>query len=709
MHKNSLMNSFILISILFCTNLFSTGNNNSESFVNGVNVQGAFRYSLHPGFSEQQVVERVGDVIKDLGFESIRLGGTSSFGATFDDTYKGYGWSKYNHIPEVALIHPNDWGMNDPWNYNVMALKTAAYAGVSVWIDLHVYMTQEDIDLMYHLVDSLGVTIENITHDNEPYVPLRFDNAAVNYHTFGTDPRFAGHGYAWPAMAVLFTQGANRKMRQNAIIGYCNEYKPSGDPVEIHAYYPSEAVGFMSPTDWINYAIEQSAIKYDCAESDVMVGEWSGKNQETWNDDDLEDIIRQYLIVFKAKGTQSYYQILGSDNDKHGLWNFSTKTYNRGALIFKNLSNAKPLMLSMDNVKGEAGDNVAMPVIADFGFSDVAEIELHIGFDSNIAAFSGINSNYLATENVNTENGQVNIIWQSSEMPMNIPDGERVLELQFTISENETAGDTCHIEFIGNNRIIDSEENLFDLNLNNGSITVISDTGEWTKIGDEDESWILSEGAQRVDPTDFGLPAGDNNSTILLNGAGKSAEITFTGTKVRVYVITNPNGQTGDIIIDADTVANNLSWNSNPPMEHVIIFESGDLDEGSHTIKVVSGGKGIDVDYIEVIGSGSTGVAEHHSDNVIDRFRLYQNYPNPFNPETHINFDLKKTGAVALSVYDMQGRMVRRLIQGRLAAGRHESVWHGDDDNGRIVANGVYFYVLRVDGQLLSKKCVFMK
>ncbi len=73
--------------------------------------------------------------------------------------------------------------------------------------------------------------------------------------------------------------------------------------------------------------------------------------------------------------------------------------------------------------------------------------------------------------------------------------------------------------------------------------------------------------------------------------------------------------------------------------------------------------------------------------------------PNPFNPRTVIALDLPRAGEVSLSVYDIRGRLVRTLHEGGLAEGRHELIWNGDDDAGRALASGVYFYEVKAVGE----------
>ena len=75
---------------------------------------------------------------------------------------------------------------------------------------------------------------------------------------------------------------------------------------------------------------------------------------------------------------------------------------------------------------------------------------------------------------------------------------------------------------------------------------------------------------------------------------------------------------------------------------------------------------------------------------------LSQNYPNPFNPDTKFVFALPQAGEVKLSIYALTGQLVRELANSKMPAGRHEILWNGQDQSGRIVANGVYWYQLTV-------------
>jgi hypothetical protein len=78
--------------------------------------------------------------------------------------------------------------------------------------------------------------------------------------------------------------------------------------------------------------------------------------------------------------------------------------------------------------------------------------------------------------------------------------------------------------------------------------------------------------------------------------------------------------------------------------------------------------------------------------------------PNPSGGESTLSFSLAVDAEVRYSVFDLRGRLVRRVDLGRLSAGRFEARWDTRDDGGRNVAAGVYFVSLELGGQRLGAK-----
>ncbi len=91
------------------------------------------------------------------------------------------------------------------------------------------------------------------------------------------------------------------------------------------------------------------------------------------------------------------------------------------------------------------------------------------------------------------------------------------------------------------------------------------------------------------------------------------------------------------------------------------------------------------------------------------KISMAQNAPNPFTGTTRISFSLPSGQDVALSVYDVRGREVVRLLDGKVDAGRHSVTWDGRADAGYQAAPGVYWYRMRAGDKVLTRRMVFLK
>jgi len=92
-------------------------------------------------------------------------------------------------------------------------------------------------------------------------------------------------------------------------------------------------------------------------------------------------------------------------------------------------------------------------------------------------------------------------------------------------------------------------------------------------------------------------------------------------------------------------------------------------------------------------------------DIVADNYVLNQNYPNPFNPSTIISFKLPQQGHVNLTVFNILGQQVAKLIDKEMLAGEHSVTF-----NAKGLASGVYIYLLNVEGKFFrAKKMMLLK
>ncbi len=86
------------------------------------------------------------------------------------------------------------------------------------------------------------------------------------------------------------------------------------------------------------------------------------------------------------------------------------------------------------------------------------------------------------------------------------------------------------------------------------------------------------------------------------------------------------------------------------------------------------------------------------------RIKLAQNYPNPFNPTTQIRFRLDQAADVNLSVYDLLGRKITTLVEGKHQAGQHQATFNAGE-----LSSGVYIYRLKTDDYSRMRKMMLIK
>jgi hypothetical protein len=108
--------------------------------------------------------------------------------------------------------------------------------------------------------------------------------------------------------------------------------------------------------------------------------------------------------------------------------------------------------------------------------------------------------------------------------------------------------------------------------------------------------------------------------------------------------------------------------------------------------------------FVTTIMGNALGVDVVSTDAIPDNYFLAQNHPNPFNPTTSIQFGLVNAGHVTLTVYNVMGQEVARLVDGQMTAGTYSVTL-----DGTSLSSGIYFYSLEADGFRSLKKMSLMK
>ena len=81
-------------------------------------------------------------------------------------------------------------------------------------------------------------------------------------------------------------------------------------------------------------------------------------------------------------------------------------------------------------------------------------------------------------------------------------------------------------------------------------------------------------------------------------------------------------------------------------------------------------------------------------------------YPNPFNETVAIEYGLNENSYVTLYIYDMSGKLVKKVFTGQQESGDQSVVWDGTSDEGALVTKGIYHYSMLINGQPYTGRIV---
>ena len=91
-------------------------------------------------------------------------------------------------------------------------------------------------------------------------------------------------------------------------------------------------------------------------------------------------------------------------------------------------------------------------------------------------------------------------------------------------------------------------------------------------------------------------------------------------------------------------------------------------------------------------------------DNKVDNFKIYQNYPNPFNPITCIEFEIFSSDNIVITIYDINGNIVKNLVNGFYNPGQYKVYWNANNHS-----SGIYFYDISISNRIIRNKMMLMK
>lgn len=210
----------------------------------------------------------------------------------------------------------------------------------------------------------------------------------------------------------------------------------------------------------------------------------------------------------------------------------------------------------------------------------------------------------------------------------------------------------------------------------------------------------LGVAVPQAGPLDFQLQAG-----VLLSGRvidhisnpwpDVDLDVLLTGTITQVVTPGDDTDQNGNYLVTVPPGTYDLAFT--PPPGIPVVGRT-------YTNVVVSG----DLVFDALLTSTTIGIEEPGT-APRPALALEPCRPNPFNPSTRIAFTMGAAGPATLRIYDVAGRLVRTLLAGPVALGRHEITWDGRDARGGASASGIYFLRLESDDNVDTQKLVLAR
>lgn len=196
--------------------------------------------------------------------------------------------------------------------------------------------------------------------------------------------------------------------------------------------------------------------------------------------------------------------------------------------------------------------------------------------------------------------------------------------------------------------------------------------------------WYTTNGGSSWSDVEGNFTEASVRSATILPTSG-SSKVYLIATSVGVYSASQMNGTSTIWTQEASTVMGKV----------VVEYITSRKSDG--TVVAATHGRGA------FVGKYTTTGIENEN-NLPTSFQLEQNYPNPFNPTTVISYQLPAASELKLHVYDVLGKLVATLVNGKVEAGNHKIEF-----NASKLASGIYIYRLESKDFVSAKKMILMK
>lgn len=279
-------------------------------------------------------------------------------------------------------------------------------------------------------------------------------------------------------------------------------------------------------------------------------------------------------------------------------------------------------------------------------------------------------------------------VYQTPDMQEDNEDGTAGVQLPVDFEDTDFSWDDVIVNFDGGTLSVVENPDLSDYNPSDYVGRMVKDGGEfwggaWMPV---QEGFVFDEVNHEIS---MKVWSPRKNVPVLMKIEQKNGPNDF-----ETSVNTTTSGKWETLTWDLSGAGIEKEWDI-----LTIIFEliSGQVGDGGSDFTWY-------FDDLEVLATETSTSTEENSGFQPHSFSLDQNYPNPFNPTTQIQFELPEQSEVLLQVYDVTGRRVARVADGRFLSGRHTVEF-----NASNLPSGLYIYRLRAGSFVETQKMILLK
>ncbi len=435
-----------------------------------------------------------------------------------------------------------------------------------------------------------------------------------------------------------------------------DNYTPNSD--NSHDYIMRRNYYYLSfdgSNDYVKYTDDATLGKLDGA-TDYTLEAWIYPR---------DGVVAEYDRVFQRYYSFAIVMYDGNNDGKVEDWYF--QVYDKGSSSWKYYNTEGDATLTLD----------AWNHIAVINNSTDGTLKLYVN-GTDVTTTGGY-SNRAMPSSSNNDNLYIGQKGNGSSYFGGYIDEVRMLNVAITPSE-------LHTNWSDNRYMTnDNTAALFHFDEGSGTNTVNVPSGTDATLNNG-VAWEEDDSAVPVELTSF--TANVNGNNVLLNWQ--------TATEVNNYGFEIQRSAFSDQRSEWNTIGFvKGNGTSNSPKEYS--FTDIVSQSGKYSYRL----KQIDID-----GSYKYSDIVEVNIGTPEKFELSQNYPNPFNPSTTIEYSIPKNSVqnVQLKIYDVLGREVATLVNGKQEAGRYKVKF-----NANNLPSGIYFYTLRAGDFVATKKMILLK